>query len=57
MPQTASRTMETMMTPVILCRWNCPKNNHPRIPIINPSMPIIDPIAIKNSIASPTASK
>ena len=49
--------METTITPIILCRWNCPKNSHPSKPTTNPKNPMIDPKAIRNSTDSPTTSK
>ncbi len=56
-PHTLRRIMETTITPIILWRWNCPKNNHPNSPTINPRNPMIEPKAIRNSTDSPTTSK
>jgi len=52
-PQIAKSIIDTIMTPVILYRILPPKMKNIN-PIMNPSTPIIEPNAIRNSIPSLT---
>jgi hypothetical protein len=52
-PQIARRINETVMTPIILPRILLLPQRKNMNPIINPNNPIIEPNAMRNSIAWP----